>query len=301
MATEVAITGTLEPGPGAANTGSILAVPTHVMYDAAGGVLVTLDGVEDALTTITGAFSLDLYANTDPTTNPTGTGYWFYHVSTNGKKRKLNTLPIIVPHDGGTPRQLSDLAEASSVELFGYASSAAFSAHLHGVPYFGKSGLYYASGVVMSTLTPTLDLLYCVPFYVPRDTDIDQLAVNITTASAPGALYRLGVYEDTGVGYPGDLLVDAGQVDVSTNGDKTVAVSETLPGGLVWFGLAAQGVTTATRSISTASYYLGGTGSIPTGNSIAYTEAGVSGVLPPTFTAVVTAATTAPRVWFRVA
>jgi hypothetical protein len=125
MATEVAITGTLEPGPGAANTGSILAVPTHVMYDAAGGVLVTLDGVEDALTTITGAFSLDLYANTDPTTNPTGTGYWFYHVSTNGKKRRLNTLPIIVPHDAGATLQLADLAEASEVELFGYASDAA--------------------------------------------------------------------------------------------------------------------------------------------------------------------------------
>jgi hypothetical protein len=299
MATEVTITGTLEPGPGTDNTGSILAVPSAVMYDAAGGVLVTLDGVEDALTA--GAFSLDLYANTDATTNPTGTGYWFYHVSSNGKKRKLNALPIIVPHDAGATLQLADLAEASEVELFGYASLSAFTAHLHGVPYFGKSGMYYASGLVMSTITPTLDLLYCVPFLVGRDTEIDQLAVNITTASAPGAMYRLGVYEDTGEGYPGDLLVDAGQVDVSTNGDKVAAVSETLPAGFAWLALVAQGVTTATRSISTSSIYLGGTGAVPTGNAIAYTEAGVTGALPPTFTGTVATATTAPRVWFRVA
>ena len=81
------------------------------------------------------------------------------------------------------------------------------------------------------------DLVYglIVP---PQTTTYTAIGINVSSAGAGGTIARLGIYDSelSADGYaPGDLIVDAGTVSIASTGDKTIAISETLEGGHVYF------------------------------------------------------------------
>ncbi|GAI91501.1 unnamed protein product [marine sediment metagenome] len=93
------------------------------------------------------------------------------------------------------------------------------------------------------------DRLTAFPFPVPRDLTIDRLAVQVTTTVA-GGLARLGIYNNTGNLIPGSLLLDAGEVDASTLGVKTIVVDQALAKGLYWLALATNNNAYGLRELS---------------------------------------------------
>lgn len=78
------------------------------------------------------------------------------------------------------------------------------------------------------------DTFYAVPFYAPVDITVTDIGIHSPVGA--GDLAAIGIYEDDGNCYPGALLLDAGQVDVSTGGDKIIAaLSQALDAGnLYW-------------------------------------------------------------------
>jgi hypothetical protein len=149
------------------------------------------------------------------------------------------------------------------------------------------------------------------PTYLEAQTLI-AVGGEITVVGDVGCKVRLGIYADNGNGYPGALVLDAGQIA----GDA-VAVSElavgplAIPAGWYWLGGVVQLVTTTTptiRTIAAPALPIGwviplGTG-LPSAGSTAscYSVGGFGGALPATFPggAASGGATTVPRLFFKV-
>lgn len=113
-------------------------------------------------------------------------------------------------------------------------------------------GRYLASGPVKGgTYVKTLTALSCLayPFPVVRAITIDKLSIQVRTAKT-GKKVRFGIYKDDGNIYPGDLLLDAGEVDVGTLDVKAVIIDQALSKGLYWFVVLSDG-TPALRIIET--------------------------------------------------
>jgi len=134
------------------------------------------------------------------------------------------------------------------------------------MPVFGKYTIGWPRflipmwGFGTTAMTGVALRVWLASVYVAENCKVDQISVNINTASA-GMRIRIGVYADNG-GTPqgGALLVDSGDIDVSTTGTKTYAISPAvnLVKGTVWVCVLTEDAVMAfNRSAGTASY-LGG-------------------------------------------
>lgn len=78
-------------------------------------------------------------------------------------------------------------------------------------------------------------------FAVSKATTFDQIAIEVTTAAA-SAVVRLGIYSALEGNWPGPTVVlDAGTVDASGTGVKTISISTTLQPGMYILGACLQG------------------------------------------------------------
>jgi hypothetical protein len=93
--------------------------------------------------------------------------------------------------------------------------------------YYGLLGAGYAVGVT----TSVADKLYSMPFLVLKTETFDRIAIMVDTAAAGNA--RLGIYGDNNFA-PGALVLDAGEVDTSTAGTKSITINQSLNPGLYW-------------------------------------------------------------------
>lgn len=80
----------------------------------------------------------------------------------------------------------------------------------------------------------------CVPILV--DMTVDRIGVYCDTAASGGAT-RLGIYASDANNRPGALVLDAGTVDTSTTGEKTITISQALTAGIYWLTAVEQGNT----------------------------------------------------------
>lgn len=147
-----------------------------------------------------------------------------------------------------------------------------------------KSGLYYRPPVTaVTTLAVVQDRLYAHPMSIPAAVTLDRIEVEVTTAAALTTI-RMGIYNDDG-GTPGTLLLDAGTVDSSTTGRKSITISQSINAGIYWLASVAQGGTPTVRAsngpsmLNMPSANGAGQGNVP---SLAFV-AGVSGALPDPF------------------
>src|SRR5262245_50350969 len=68
--------------------------------------------------------------------------------------------------------------------------------------------------------------LWAVPFNQIRAVTVNKMMITITTAGGAGARCRLGIYQNVADSNskPGALLVDAGELDITTTGIKTLTL-----------------------------------------------------------------------------
>lgn len=91
--------------------------------------------------------------------------------------------------------------------------------------------------------------MYTVPYYVPVATTIDRIGIHIPTTATAGVFAQLGIY--TGETEPDTLLIDAGEVDLSTTGQKIITgLALSVPVGLIWLMCKLSGTVAKIRAPS---------------------------------------------------
>jgi hypothetical protein len=156
------------------------------------------------------------------------------------------------------------------------------------------AGLYltqFIAGAVANEGT-TNNALFAQVIFVPRPVTVDEIAIEVTVAGASPSEARLGIYASNADGVPSSLIVDAGLIDATSPGTKTIALSPaaTLPAGFVFLAFARQSANTfSSRRMAVTR------GAYPRPNSAAdalanaprvhqFFMANVTGALPATFT-----------------
>lgn len=100
-----------------------------------------------------------------------------------------------------------------------------------------KSERYYASwdNYGMTTMGLNIDYIYAAPFLVPIAQNFDRIALYVYGST--NRVVRLGIYEDDGNCYPGDLVVGTAEFDCSSSACQEEAIDEDLPAGLYWLSV----------------------------------------------------------------
>lgn len=116
-----------------------------------------------------------------------------------------------------------------------------------------RSGLYYFNHPYLSSSSNSSAALAAnsityTPILVSKRTTIDRFAINVSTAVS-GALARLALYSNLN-GLPGNLIFDAGEINLSSNGTKEAVISASLDAGWYW-GAAMLNNTVGIPSITT--------------------------------------------------
>lgn len=156
-----------------------------------------------------------------------------------------------------------------------------------------------------ATFAFTAGELRVMPTLVPRTLTFDLAAVDVTVGAA-STFVRIVIYNDTGSGYPKDLIFDSGQIDAAVAAIKTVAFTQTLQPGIYWTGAVNQGGTPTLRynnnPVGQPPMPAGTTATwVPTGTqTIAWSVNGVVGAPPSTWGARVSIGG-GPRIGLRVA
>lgn len=93
-----------------------------------------------------------------------------------------------------------------------------------------------SSSTSQSTTGLADDQIIAMPFFNDVSTaSTDTIAFNVGTAGAAGEDARVGIYTDDGDIRPDTLLVDAGTVDISTGGMKSVTFTSTALSANTWY------------------------------------------------------------------
>ena len=74
--------------------------------------------------------------------------------------------------------------------------------------------------------------------YITKRTTFTRIGINVVAGGGAGSNCRLGIYKPTSNHQPGVLVLDAGEVDVSTTGVKEITISQALSPGIYWLMLA---------------------------------------------------------------
>jgi hypothetical protein len=142
-----------------------------------------------------------------------------------------------------------------------------------------------ATAMTVSTAL-TADRIYAHPFNVPKTITLDKIGVNCTTLVAGGSL-RLGIYSDSN-GEPSALVLDAGTVDTSGTGVKTIDINQQLTPNMYWLAAASKSATHAFRvpAIAATINVCGVIDTLPTAVGTHFYAAHAFGALPNPFPAV---------------
>lgn len=104
---------------------------------------------------------------------------------------------------------------------------------LHVSGQFRSNNLGAAAFLIAAASVDTATIV-CHPFIVPETTTYDMIAARAVAAGLAGSLARIGLYADNGSMYPGALLFDSGDLNISTAGVKSAALNLTLDRGIYW-------------------------------------------------------------------
>jgi hypothetical protein len=160
----------------------------------------------------------------------------------------------------------------------------------------------YKSSIASTTITQYRAYLW--PLFISESITIDRIGVECTTATA-STTWRIGIYNSDSNGLPSTVLLDAGTVDTSTTGLKTITVSQTLSAGLYFVAGSWQtGFNTPTLRAWTPTLGdwtpVASTTQQSTTNATQYQMDSIFGAFP-TFSGSTTGPTGAVRTQFRIA
>jgi len=104
--------------------------------------------------------------------------------------------------------------------------------------------------------------LYANPCIITRPLTVDRIGMYVQTAASAGKKARLGIHKDNGSVYPGELVVDAGEIAIDSTGLKAITISESLTRGIHWlifncdeaFGIITQRIVWTPLGYGTSPY-----------------------------------------------
>lgn len=152
-------------------------------------------------------------------------------------------------------------------------------------PRRGFAPTYYYSTelYIDATYVTVLDRMQAADFFVPVATTFDRIGCTVTAAGTAGAVVRLGIYGASG-GMPQALVLDAGTVDATTTGAKTITISQVLHPGWYYLAGVAQVATCTVRArgVGGSSWWVPQTAP-GAENNVSWRVNSVSGALPNPF------------------
>lgn len=160
-----------------------------------------------------------------------------------------NTSGLLTP---GTPYQVL-VANSANVTGLGYANGLTTTNNNNRIFGYGNAVSNFtwpATALpVMSTAAMVANTIYFIPFNIYKSTTFTKIGASVTTFAAATNI-RLGIYNcDNTFGFPGTLVLDAGTIDSSSNGDKTISISQVLYDKF-WICLISNGTPTIRTSQS---------------------------------------------------
>lgn len=190
----------------------------------------------------------------------------------------------------------------------GVATTVARSDHKHSreIPFnISLTAVSHYSSVIpvesSTGVAMTLNRLYALPFWVPKEITIDRLAVLVATA-VTNATGRLGIYSSTAGFWPDSNLTDIAFAagGLATTGAKEVTVNIVLSQGWHWFAFVTQTAAANLRQSGTGRIAMAVTALADSFllHKGAYQDS-VSGAMPSLFSATELFTATAPAIAFR--
>lgn len=176
--------------------------------------------------------------------------------------------------------------------------------------YVGSTGALFQKNFnagFATTSTLTANRLVCLPFSLDRMWRAQRIGMTVQTAVA-ASVVRLGIYDTTGTGgLPGSLVLDAGTIDTSGTGDKTILINKYLYGNywLVYVSTSTPTMNGTNTSGTEWQQTIGKPDTLTTGNSPLLYEDGVgsyASALPSSLasdTFSVTSSTLIAHIWLR--
>lgn len=173
-----------------------------------------------------------------------------------------------------------------------------------------RSGYYYYASSPSSSATSAtqgIGFLKAAPYVVDTPLTLARLGAEVTTVGDVGCKVRLGIYADSN-GYPGPLLLDAGQIAGDVAAAQELTATTVLGVGVYWFAVAVQSVITTQPTLRVVSGWFPpapvpiGTALPSTGQSAGVLSVGgVAGAFPGSFPAGATSASQIARLFFKAA
>lgn len=173
---------------------------------------------------------------------------------------------------------------------------------VYGQAYSSEANIWQAVGMSQTTSSGFADnTLYVYPILVTRPTRVDSMALTVTVIGDVGSLIRLGIFRDNNTQYPGALLIDLGTVAGDVVATPEITFDTILAAGIYWLAAAIQSAPIARptlRVVNEAQTQTGGSASTTVIPLVArgYSQSGVTGALPTTFTTTPTPTNLMPRV-----
>jgi len=134
--------------------------------------------------------------------------------------------------------------DATALEFKRIAHATDLDAHTRNMFQTLRTGMYHDFwyGGADAPTALTANVMYAVPLIVTRNVTVDRIAVFIVTADA-GKVARLGIYNDGANLYPGDLLLDGGEISVANNTTtEALVINQALTKGIYWAVILSDGV-----------------------------------------------------------
>jgi hypothetical protein len=192
---------------------------------------------------------------------------------------QLRTLQVLrsteANRTGATPAAGEPLWTTDEEKLFIGDGSTAGGIQVGGqrnfMPGHSASRRYFPANVLAAGAgaAGAANFVAFVPFCVGQPTTFTGIGVNVTAAGA--TTVRLGLYSNSG-SQPGSLILDAGTVSITTTGQKTASISQSLTAGWYWLachfdasppsltstpaGVGHPGIGAATSSVALHSGYI---------------------------------------------
>lgn len=149
-----------------------------------------------------------------------------------------------------------------------------------------KTGRRY--GHPWNTTTTTVVIggnnIHLVPIILFSSETITTLSLEVTTAAGAGDNARLGLYDSNANGEPNNLLIDGGEVDISTTGVKEVTINQSVNPGIYFIACNLENSATLRAcSIANKSGMFGSANSSSANDSY-FTKSSSYGALPASIT-----------------
>jgi hypothetical protein len=175
---------------------------------------------------------------------------------------------------------------------------------LRGMAQFPAGVLVTAPGNIINPISVSAGVAGAIPIILPTGT-VSSLVVRVTTAAAvSGGTVQLGLYDTAATlnstfgRVPGNLLATGAAISTETTGVKSLAISQTITGGLYWLA-ALPLVADASFALAGADSQTGRTGVGSASLTAPFVGAQRTGQasLPASFDPPTSIATNVPRVW----